>query len=119
MPYSVGTAAAVYPGDVATLASAETVASGWFSQAMARTAITGAGTKNITFSYNFAAAPTATVIIQAAMSDTTAGWAAANTVYSGSNLQNDTYTDAGSSLFYRFGVPSYSAGGAFTGGVGG
>lgn len=101
-----GGVTALNTGDSMNLFNAETVAAGTASIPFAR----GNGPGS-TFMINFAASPTAVVVIQAANNDVEAEY---QTIYTSTNLQVDAYTDIGYSDFYRAKRISGSAGGLLT-----
>ncbi len=62
----------------------------------------------IVFTTHFGAAPTATVLVQAANADVEAQY---QTVFTSTNKQDDYYADAGGFAFYRVQLSAYVSGG--------
>lgn len=110
-PQAGGVLTSVQPGDAYTLFNAETPADGTASVAFALANGPAPGENSKTFHIDFAAAPTAVVVIQCANQDVEADYV---TVYTSTNTQHDAYTDIGTSAFYRAKLVSQSAGGALT-----
>ncbi len=93
------------------LFNAEVVATGNASVAFNRgpaPALTDAG---MTFSIDWGSAPTATVEIQGANTDTDGSY---QTLYVSANLLHDNYTDTARWAYYRAKVTSYVAGETLT-----
>lgn len=110
-PQAGGTLTALQPGDSLDLFNAETPAAPQASIAFARGSSPSGSDQGVTFQIAFAAAPTASVVIQGSNIDSDADY---ETLYTSSNKQFDAYTDTGRWAFYRAKLVSQSAGGAVT-----
>ena len=104
-------ATALQPGDALALFSAETLTAPQASIAIARAQGPGGVDGGVTFSMQFAAAPTSSLTIQGANQDIEAAY---QTIATSTNKQQDVYTDTGRWAFYRARLASQSAGGALT-----
>jgi hypothetical protein len=102
---------ALQPGDLYYLFNTESPTAPQASVSFARAMGPTQGDNGITFQILFASAPTAVVLIQGSNVDTDADY---ETVYTSTNLQNDSYTDIGRFAFYRAKLLSQSAGGALS-----
>jgi hypothetical protein len=99
-------------GDTMVLFSAESPTAPQASLAIAP-GVAGGESPAITFQASWSVAPTASLLIQGAMADTSAGWAAASTLAT-LTTSPATYTDTGAWAYYRAYLSSQSAGGALT-----
>ena len=110
-PQAGGTLTALQPGDAMYLFNAESPTAPQASVAFARAVGPSASDQGVTFQIEFAAAPTASVLIQGSNVDSDAWYI---TLYTSSNKQFDSYTDTQRFAFYRSKLASQSAGGALT-----
>jgi hypothetical protein len=116
LPSKVGAtgqgATSLVPGDRLALFNAETVTAPQSSIAVARGYNPAGGAAvPMVFTIHFAAAPTASVLIQGSNVDVDAQY---QTVFTSTGLQDENYTDYGIFQFYRAQLASQSAGGALT-----
>jgi hypothetical protein len=111
-PQSGGVLTALAPGDTLTLfGAAESLTAPVSSIAFARQMGPGETDAGTTFTIDFAAAPTSSVLIQGSNQDIDATY---QTLLTSSNKQHDNLTDTGRWKYYRAQLASQSAGGAVT-----
>ena len=94
-----GTVTAIQPGDSITLFNAEAPAAGQASISFATGYSPGGGPAHaITFTIDYAAAPTAVMVIQGSNRDIDADY---QTLYTSTSIQHDSYSDGGGYAYYR------------------
>jgi len=110
-----GSLTAIQPGDGLYLWNAETPAAPQASIVLVR-ALGPTGEAGITFSINFAAAPTDSLQILGSNKPPAAAFTLTDweSLYTSSNKQNDSYTDTARFEYYCAYLASQSAGGALT-----
>ncbi len=111
VPQAGGQLTAPSPGSLFYLFNAESPAAPQASIAFARPASPVGGRDPITFSISFAAAPTASLVIEGSHVDSDSQY---QTLYTSTNKQLDFYTDDGSWMFYRCKLVTQTGGGAVT-----
>ena len=101
----------VQPGESVALFRAETLTAPATSMAVASQPGPGGIDRGTNFTISFPAAPTSSVLIQAANQDVDADY---QTLYTSASAQNDNYSVTVPFLYYRAMLASQSAGGALT-----